>query len=103
LVVEAFCSGRLRRLVLIYPIDDGIHQIRLDLQQLEEPLDSLDPRLLGDGVTARRQVVQVQLTPFILDLGGQQAVTDDVIFDGKGSQIGGGIEELACFPVAICA
>ena len=83
MVVEAFCSGRLRRLVLIHPINDGIHQIRLDLQQIEEPLDSLDPSFLCNGVTACCQVVQVQLTPFILDLGGQQAVTDDIVFDGK--------------------
>ena len=39
MIVDALCACWFRRLVLIHPIDDGIHQIRIDLQEFEEPLD----------------------------------------------------------------
>ena len=51
--------------------------------------------LPGSGVSSGRQVVQVQLAPFILDLRVQQAVADGIIRDGKGPQVGGGVEELS--------
>ena len=38
-MVEALSAGRLRHLVLIPPINNGIHQIRIDLEEFEEPLD----------------------------------------------------------------
>ena len=70
-------------------------QIRIDLQEFEEPLD---PQYLfspGNGVSAGCQVVQVQLASFILDLRVQQAVTDGIIRDRKGPQVGEGVEGLA--------
>ena len=68
MIVDALCACRFRRLVLIHPIDDGIHQIRIDLQEFEEPLDPLNSGFLGNGVSIGCQVVQIQLASFIFDL-----------------------------------
>jgi hypothetical protein len=37
-----FIGGRLRHLVLIHPINNGIHQIRTELHEFEESLDPQD-------------------------------------------------------------